>query len=82
MEINGSCIKKIQVADPGIDALCVDGNHITSTHTTDLTYHNLPSAARSCHIFPHLASGSLLSLGQFCDTCCEVWIDSSGMKFT
>lgn len=36
MEINASCIKNVEVADPGIDSLCSDGNNITSTHTADL----------------------------------------------
>ena len=82
MEMNASCIKNIQASDPGIDALCVDGTYITSTHTTDFTYPNIPPATQSCHIFPHLALGSLLFIGQFCDAGCEAWMDASSIKFT
>ena len=80
--MNASCIKNTQVADPGIDDLCTHGNYTTSTHTTDLTSPSIPLEARSYHIFHHLVSGSLLSIGQFCDTGCETWIDASSIQFT
>ena len=41
-----------------------------STHQAELDLPMLPNAARTAHIFPKLASGSLLSIGQLCDAGC------------
>ena len=64
VEMNASCIKNIQVADPGIRVLCPDGKYLTSTHTADLTYNKLPNDARKANFFPALTSSSLVSIGQ------------------
>jgi hypothetical protein len=44
-----------------------NGRVITSTHSGLLNITTLPIAARTAHIFPQL-TGSLLSIGQFCDS--------------
>jgi hypothetical protein len=48
-----------------------------STHEADLDVPNLPPAARHGHIVPALKSLSLISIGQLCDTACNVTFDSS-----
>lgn len=47
-----------------------NGSHIWSTHTATLNLPSLPLAARAAHIFPHMASASLLSIGLLCDHGC------------
>jgi hypothetical protein len=49
-----------------------NGSTITSSHTALLQLPGLPDTARRCHIFPQLASGSLLSIGLLCDHDCTV----------
>ena len=44
-----------------------------STHTATLDLHDLPTPALTAHIFPKLASGSLLSIGQLCDYGCSAY---------
>jgi len=41
-----------------------------ATHTGQLHLPGLSEKARTTHIFPTLASGSLLSIGQLCDEGC------------
>ena len=43
---------------------------MTSTHEAELDIPLLPAHAKKVHIFPELASGSLLSIGQLCDGGC------------
>ena len=43
---------------------------MNSTHTANLHLPNLPTTASEAHIFPTLASGSLISIGQLCDHGC------------
>ena len=57
----------------GIKVLLPKKETITSTHTTLLDINHLPAAARLAHVFPILASGSLLSIGQLCDHGCTVF---------
>jgi hypothetical protein len=59
-----------QSAEPGISVMLPDGACIKSTHTAQLIIPQLPPAACEAHIFPHLASGSLISIGQLCDHGC------------
>lgn len=82
MEMKVSCIKNIQKTDPGINTLCLNGKFITSTHTADLTYPNLPRDSAACHIFPHLASGYLISIGKFCDAGCTINMDARTLAIT
>jgi len=58
-----------------------DGSVIKSTHTTSLNIPNLPPQARRCHVFPALAAtGSLLSVGKFCDHGCVAIYDKETVK--
>ena len=57
-------------AIPGITAQLPDGGTIHSMHTSSLNLPLLPAAAREAHIFPFLASGSLISIGLLCDHGC------------
>ena len=54
----------------GINVLLPNHDKIQATHTANLNVPHLPSAARNVHLFPSLASGSLLSVGQLCDSGC------------
>ena len=82
MEIYASCIKNIQMADPGINSLRPNGKFMKSTHFADLNYPNLPQDSAASHIFPHLASGSLISIGKFCDTGCNIHMDTRTFAIT
>ena len=62
--------------DP-IDVLLPNHQHITSTHQANLNINNLPPSAKTVHVFPSLASGSLLSVGQLCDHGCTATFTSS-----
>ena len=53
---------------------------MTSTHTAEIPLPLLPPAARKVHLFPRLASGSLLSIGQLCDFGCEAFFDATTMR--
>ena len=55
---------------PGLDVLLPSGATITSTHQATLDLPSLPLAARTCHLFPDLTSGSLISIGQLCNYGC------------
>jgi len=77
--MNAPYITNIKEADPGIKVLCPNHQFLTSTHTADLTYPNLPPSAKSSHLFRQLASGSLLSIGQLCDADCQAYFDASRM---
>jgi len=47
-----------------------------STHEADLDIPGLPLAARRAHIVPALSAFSLVSIGQLCDSGCEVTFDA------
>ena len=53
-----------------IDVVLPNHACISSTHTAKLTLPQLPAPATAVHLFPSLATGSLLSIGQFCDHGC------------
>jgi hypothetical protein len=59
-----------QPSSPGLEVLLPSGATITSTHQAILDVPQLPQAARHCHLFPGLTSGSLISVGQLCDHGC------------
>ena len=70
------------MADPSINSLRPYGKLMKSTHFADLNYPNLPHDSVACHIFPHLASGSLISIGKFCDAGCNIHIDTRTFAIT
>ena len=53
-----------------------------STHTAQLCLPLLPPAACKVHVFPRLASGSLLSIGQLCDFGCEAVFTATTVRVT
>ena len=53
-----------------------------STHTGELNFPDLPMDARLAHIFPSLASGSLLSIGQLADHGCEAHFTETHVYIT
>ena len=59
----------------GIQVLLPNKQTLQSTHEGTLNIPELPIQARRAHIFPHLASGSLLSIGQLCDAGCSALFD-------
>jgi hypothetical protein len=67
---NGPCIDVEPTQNPTHMSL-PDGSTITSSHTGLLPIPQLPTAARQAHIFPALATGSLLLIGQLCDAGCR-----------
>ena len=68
-EMNAKFLKNIKLADPPISILCPSGTYIQSTHTTEFVFDDSPPHQR-VHSFPTLAPGSLLSVGQLCDSGC------------
>ena len=69
-EINASFLKNIEVADPPISVLYPSGASIKPTHTAEFNFEDFLPHQR-VHVFPSLASGSLLSIGQLCDFGCH-----------
>ena len=63
-------LKNVQPTNHGIQVLLPNKQTMQATHTGELDIPHLPPAATKAHIFPHLASGSLLSIGQLCDSGC------------
>ena len=64
-----SYVINVTPTNNGIRVYMPNGTYITSTHTGLLNIPQLPLAARHAHIFANedLVSGSLLSIGMFCD---------------
>ena len=54
----------------GISVLLPNHDRIQATHKAKLKLPHLPPAAKEVHVFPSLASGSLMSIGQLCDSGC------------
>ena len=52
VEMNADCIVNIQPADPLIHVLCPNGEIMRSTHTAELSFTQLPPAARKYYVFP------------------------------
>ena len=63
LESSASYTNKL-VAHPGISVLLPNHGVMKSTHTAQLSLPFLPPEACKAHIFPCLASGSLISIGQ------------------
>ena len=64
-------IKNKQIAQKPITVLLPNNDTMQSTHTAELDLPDLPPQARLVHIFPKLASGSLISIGTLCDAGCS-----------
>jgi hypothetical protein len=64
-------------ANPGIAVLLPDRSKLNSTHTARLKLLMLPPTACEAHIFPNLASGSLISIGQLCGHGCTTHFDAA-----
>jgi hypothetical protein len=71
-----------QPAYPGLDVQLPSGALMRSTHTAILDIPSLPLAARHCHLFPELTSGSLISIGQLCDHGCTAAFDATSVAIT
>lgn len=59
-----------------------DNTFITGTEQGHLTLNTtslLPDATQA-HVFPHLSSASLLSLGQLCNNNCKIYLDKHSMQ--
>jgi hypothetical protein len=67
-------INKCMVPPSSITILLPNGRTMHSTHEAELDIPYLPSAARKAHIFPSLAAGPLISVGQLCDSGCSTAI--------
>ena len=63
-------IINVRPTTDGISVLIPNGDHMLSTHTAELDLPHLPHQAKQVHLFPSLASGSLLSIGKLCDAGC------------
>jgi hypothetical protein len=65
-----------------INVSLTDGTIITSTHTGNLSIPNIPLSARQAHVFPHLASHSLLSISQLCAHGCKAIFTDTAVTIT
>ena len=63
-------IKHKKLATHPITVLLPNNDTMTSTHTAELDLPDLPPHAKIVHLFPQLASGSLISIGTLCDAGC------------
>ena len=75
----GAPITKKEKALTPISVTLPDGMKVQSTHTGDLRIPQLPKSARACHIFPGLASYSLISVVKLCEAGCEVSFKTFGI---
>jgi hypothetical protein len=64
--VNTPCLNKVKSQTPLIVRL-PNGAIMESSHTAELNIPELNTAASKAHVFPGMASHSLLSVGQFCD---------------
>jgi hypothetical protein len=55
---------------------------ITSTHTCNRRIPNIPFSAGKSHVFPHLASHSLLSITQLCAHGCKAIFTNTAVTIT
>jgi hypothetical protein len=72
----------IQPTQHSIPVSLPDGTTIHSSHIAELDLPFLPHQARVAHIFPHLSSGSLISIGQLCDAGCTATFDATTVTIT
>ena len=69
-------VSNLTPTSSGIHVMLPNNETMQATHTATLNIPHLPIAARQAHIFPALASGSLLSIGQLCDHGCSAYFDN------
>jgi hypothetical protein len=67
----------VKPVSQGITVLLPNKATMMSTHEAELDIPLLPAHAKKVHIFPELASGSLLSIGQLCDGGCTATFTAS-----
>ena len=68
-------VENIQPNPQGIHVLLPNKATMRSTHTATIKVQGLPEHALTAHVFPQLASGSLLSVGQLCGGGCTATFD-------
>ena len=66
-------------ANPPIGIKNPNGTVMYSTHEAELDITSLPLAARRVHIVPALSTFSLISIGQLCDSGCQVTFDANSV---
>ena len=69
--------KPTSATNPAIDVIIPNGSIMKSISTSKLPIPQLPPNATRAHGFQHLASGSLLSVGQLCDHNCSAIFDKA-----
>ena len=74
--IDGPCTDVTPTFKP-VHVTLPDGSTISLTHTGLLPLPHLPATARRAHIFPNLASESLLSIGRLCNSGCTALFDAT-----
>lgn len=70
-------VTNIVPTQEGIQVLVPNNATLTLTHTASLNIPTLPAAVWQVHIFPQLASGSLLSINQLYDNGCTATFDKN-----
>lgn len=70
LSLESQHITNLQPTSVPITVNLPDNSTMTSTHTADLIFNNLPAEAIKADIFPALLSHSLLSIGTLCDAGC------------
>ena len=73
-------LTNITPTSQGITVLLPNQATMRSSHTGLLDLPQLPTRARQVHLFPKLASGSLLSIGQLCDAGCQATFDRQHLR--
>ena len=73
-------LTNIQKTPQGIRVLLPNKATMTSTHTASLQIPGLDNNALLAHMLSHLASGSLLSVGQLCDSGCTVTFNKNKLN--
>ena len=68
-------LSNVHLVAEGIRVLLPNNAVIESTHKANIKIPTLPPAATEAHLFPSLASGNLLSVGQLCDYGCTAQFD-------
>ena len=59
----------------GINVMSPNGGITKSIATAKVKLSHVSKESRNAHIFSSLASGSLYSVGQLCDDCCEAYFN-------
>jgi hypothetical protein len=78
---NAHCKNKLLAQSP-LEFRLPNGSVIASTHTATLDLPSFPTAAIQAHILPGLDQYSLLSVGQMCDSGCDVTFTSNKVAVT